>query len=69
MKEKTGEEGNEFSVPNSIWFAVASWLLQGGDNTPRTLSGESHLSLSSMRFQMHQMSVLFPLSTYESTML
>ena len=39
MKEKTGEDGDVFSVSNSIWFSIASLLLQGGDNTPRTLSG------------------------------
>eukprot|EP00795_Rhopilema_esculentum_P008536 gene8536-14537_t len=35
----TGKYGDEFSAANSIWFCTASWLLQGGDNTPRSLSG------------------------------
>ena len=38
-KASTGIDGSVFSVSNSIWFMVASWLLQGGDNTPRNLSG------------------------------
>ena len=29
----------EFSFFNSVWFALASLLQQGGDNTPRSLSG------------------------------
>lgn len=29
----------EFSFFNSIWFALACMLQQGGDNTPRNLSG------------------------------
>ena len=29
----------EFSFFNSAWFAVACMLQQGGDNTPRSLSG------------------------------
>ncbi|EDO41291.1 predicted protein, partial [Nematostella vectensis] len=38
--EKSGEgEGDEFSLSNSLWFAVASILQQGGDNTPRSTSG------------------------------
>ena len=39
VKGRTGEDGTEFNASNSIWFTFASWLLQGGDNTPRTLSG------------------------------
>ena len=38
-----GEDGRgtseEFSFFNSAWFAVACMLQQGGDNTPRSLSG------------------------------
>lgn len=45
IKERTGRDGDVFSVSNSIWFTVASWLLQGGDNTPRTLSGKSRVKL------------------------
>lgn len=41
IKAGTGKDGDVFSVSNSMWFSVASWLLQGGDNTPRTLSGMS----------------------------
>lgn len=29
----------EFSFVNSMWFALACMLQQGGDNTPRNLSG------------------------------
>ena len=29
----------EFSFFNSMWFALACMLQQGGDNTPRNLSG------------------------------
>ncbi len=29
----------EFSFFNSVWFALACMLQQGGDNTPRNLSG------------------------------
>ena len=29
----------EFSFFNSVWFALACMLQQGGDNTPRSLSG------------------------------
>ena len=44
VKGKTGDDGTEFNASNSIWFTFASSLLQGGDNTPRTLSGLfSHL--------------------------
>ena len=39
VKEANGQDGEMFSVANSIWFTVSSWLLQGGDNTPRSLSG------------------------------
>ena len=39
-----GENGKgtaeEFSFFNSVWFALACMLQQGGDNTPRNLSGE-----------------------------
>ncbi|XP_032238520.2 glutamate receptor 3 isoform X2 [Nematostella vectensis] len=38
--KNTGEgEGDEFSLPNSLWFATGSILQQGGDNTPRSGSG------------------------------
>ncbi|PFX30305.1 Glutamate receptor 4 [Stylophora pistillata] len=30
----------EFSFFNSVWFALACMLQQGGDNTPKSLSGE-----------------------------
>ena len=30
----------EFSFFNSVWFSLACMLQQGGDNTPRSLSGE-----------------------------
>ncbi|XP_065071549.1 glutamate receptor U1-like isoform X2 [Rhopilema esculentum] len=35
----TGRPGTEFNILNSIWFSMASILLQGPDNTPRSLSG------------------------------
>jgi len=31
----------EFSLFNSVWFAVASLLQQGTDNTPRNLPGKN----------------------------
>ena len=30
----------EFSFFNSVWFALACMLQQGGDNTPKSLSGK-----------------------------
>ncbi|CAB3985657.1 glutamate receptor 2-like isoform X1 [Paramuricea clavata] len=39
---KTAEnegEGEEFNLMNSLWFATASTLQQGGDNTPKSPSG------------------------------
>ena len=36
--EETGE-GEEFNIMNSLWFATASMLQQGGDNTPKAPSG------------------------------
>jgi hypothetical protein len=39
---KTAEnpgEGEEFNLMNSLWFATASTLQQGGDNTPKAPSG------------------------------
>ncbi|XP_020899708.1 glutamate receptor ionotropic, kainate 2 isoform X2 [Exaiptasia diaphana] len=36
----TGEgAGDEFNLFNSLWFATASMLQQGGDNTPKSPSG------------------------------
>ena len=35
----SGEPGDEFSLYNSLWFATASMLQQGGDNTPKSPSG------------------------------
>ena len=34
----------EFSFFNSMWFALACMLQQGGDNTPRNLSGQYNTS-------------------------
>ena len=42
----TGEPGTEFDISNSIWFSMASILLQGADNTPRSFSGEYRLTPS-----------------------
>lgn len=37
---ETGEgAGDEFNLFNSLWFATASMLQQGGDNTPKSPSG------------------------------
>ncbi|XP_073251451.1 glutamate receptor 2-like [Porites lutea] len=39
-KDENGRRtSDEFSYFNSLWFAVACMLQQGGDNTPRSLSG------------------------------
>lgn len=40
VDEENGANGGIFSVANSIWFTVSSWLLQGAENTPRSLSGK-----------------------------
>ncbi|XP_065062808.1 glutamate receptor 2-like [Rhopilema esculentum] len=44
IKRETGRDGATFNAANSAWFTVASWLLQGGDNTPRSLSGRMFVS-------------------------
>ena len=41
--KRTSEEFNYF---NSLWFSVACMLQQGGDNTPRSLSGSWIFMLS-----------------------
>ncbi|XP_071495259.1 glutamate receptor ionotropic, kainate 1-like [Diadema antillarum] len=33
------DEANDFNLQNSLWFAFASCLQQGGDNTPISVSG------------------------------
>ena len=39
-KDDNGQgTSEEFSYFNSLWFAVACVLQQGGDNTPRSFSG------------------------------
>ena len=39
-KNENGEgTSDELSFFNSVWFALACMLQQGGDNTPRSLSG------------------------------
>ncbi|XP_068747188.1 glutamate receptor 2-like isoform X2 [Montipora capricornis] len=38
-RESDDEPGNEFNVLNSLWFATASVLQQGPDNTPLAPSG------------------------------
>ena len=39
-KDETGKgTSEEFSFFNSVWFSLACMLQQGGDNTPRSLSG------------------------------
>ena len=41
-KNENGEgTSDEFSFFNSVWFALACMLQQGGDNTPRSLSGRN----------------------------
>ena len=41
-KQEDGKgTSEEFNYFNSLWFSVACMLQQGGDNTPRSLSGES----------------------------
>ena len=37
---RNGEEGKELNLGNSLWFSIQSILLQGADNTPRSLSGK-----------------------------
>ena len=39
-QQAQGEDGDEFSLFNSLWFCLACMLAQGADNTPRNLSGE-----------------------------
>lgn len=39
-KDENGKgTSEEFSFFNSVWFSLACLLQQGGDNTPRSLSG------------------------------
>ena len=38
-RESEEEPGNEFNMLNSLWFATASVLQQGPDNTPLAPSG------------------------------
>ena len=38
-RESDEEPGNEFKLFNSLWFATASVLQQGPDNTPLSPSG------------------------------
>ena len=39
-KDENGRgTSDEFSFFNSVWFALACMLQQGGDNTPKSLSG------------------------------
>ena len=38
----------EFSYFNSLWFAVACMLQQGGDNTPQSLSGKITIKIRSL---------------------
>ena len=40
-KDENGKgTSEEFSFFNSVWFALACMLQQGGDNTPKSLSGK-----------------------------
>ena len=42
-KDDSGKgTSEEFSFFNSVWFALACMLQQGGDNTPRNLSGNKN---------------------------
>ena len=42
-KDDNGQgTSEEFSFFNSVWFSLACMLQQGGDNTPRNLSGNKH---------------------------
>ena len=47
-QRKNNEEGKELDIGNSLWFSIQSILLQGADNTPRSLSGESKRSLCAL---------------------
>ena len=38
-RDSDEEPGNEFNLLNSLWFATASVLQQGPDNTPLSPSG------------------------------
>ena len=41
-KDKNGQgTSEEFSYFNSLWFTLACMLQQGGENTPRSLSGKT----------------------------
>ena len=49
-KNENGEgTSDEFSFFNSVWFALACMLQQGGDNTPRSLSGRKKNASTSQR--------------------
>ena len=50
-KQEDGKgTSEEFNYFNSLWFSVACMLQQGGDNTPRSLSGK--LKISSLLLQL-----------------
>ena len=59
--KETNEPGDEFSLYNSLWFATASMLQQGPDNTPKSPSGR--LLASSFWFF-----VLLMISTYTANL-
>ena len=49
-KNENGEgTSDEFSFFNSVWFALACMLQQGGDNTPRSFSGRKKNASTSQR--------------------
>ena len=44
-KDENGKgTSEEFTFFNSVWFSLACMLQQGGDNTPRSLSGRSKMN-------------------------
>ena len=46
-KDENGRgTSDEFSFFNSVWFALACMLQQGGDNTPKNFSGNKNILLS-----------------------
>ena len=48
-KDENGRgTSSEFNLFNSFWFALACMLQQGGDNTPRGLSGTRELLFNSL---------------------
>ena len=60
-KDENGKgTAEEFSFFNSVWFALACMLQQGGDNTPRSLSGINENVISAKYYASFSISEFLP---------